>query len=388
MKIKCLPTDFLVEEFVDLEINRAGDYAVYRIRKKSITTARVIKYFSNWINKSPGLFSYAGNKDRHALTTQHITLKGDGPEIIETEFFSAKRLGYSDFPVKPKHLLKNSFSIVLRDLTKTELDRLIKNIPVVIKNGLPNYFDDQRFRSQRAPQNAFGFYLFRREYETALKIYVEEVLPYGKKINKTVQEQIFLNWGNWGEILRLDIHTSLSSSFYHLKSQPNDYQGALFHLDIFDLRMMVAAAQSYIWNEMLIRYLKKEISNPLKSVKGAWQNYGFYDMVPPSLQEKLSGRLFQMPNSKWSSSLPELKNILQKILIRHKLQLKDLELPGIKNIYLSEHNRRILVFPEKFSNTSPEKDDIYPGKYKLSLFFDLPPGSYATIVVKRLNCEF
>ena len=79
---------------------------------------------------------------------------------------------------------------------------------------------------------------------------------------------------------------------------------------------------------------------------------------------------------------------MQKILTRHKLDLKDLELPGIKNVYPNEHNRRILVFPEKFSSSGPEKDEIYPGKYKLLLFFDLPPGSYATMVIKRLGCEF
>lgn len=150
---------------------------------------------------------------------------------------------------------------------------------------------------------------------------------------------------------------------------------------------MVAAAQSYIWNEMLLCHLQKEISNSLKSIKSAWQSYGFYEMVAPSLQEKLSGLFFQMPNSKWSSSIPELKNFLQKILMRHKLQLKDLELPGIKNIYPSEHNRRILVFAENFSNTGPEKDDIYPGKYKVPLSFELPPGSYATMVIKRLNVK-
>ena len=75
---------------------------------------------------------------------------------------------------------------------------------------------------------------------------------------------------------------------------------------------------------------------------------------------------------------------MQKILSQHKLQLKDLFLTGLKNVYVNEHQRDILIFPQNVACGQPEYDDFYDGKLKLTISFTLPPGCYATILIKRL----
>jgi tRNA pseudouridine13 synthase len=44
-----------------------------------------------------------------------------------------------------------------------------------------------------------------------------------------------------------------------------------------------------------------------------------------------------------------------------------------------------LLFPQDVSASSPESDDRFPGRNKLTLTFTLPRGSYATLVIKALS---
>jgi hypothetical protein len=43
-----------------------------------------------------------------------------------------------------------------------------------------------------------------------------------------------------------------------------------------------------------------------------------------------------------------------------------------------------LIYPHKLVIGQQRRDDLNRGAYKLNVSFTLPPGSYATLVVKRL----
>jgi len=384
LKIKCIPSDFQVDELIEFLIENHGDFAIYQVRKNDISTSELLKYLAKWTSKSLKHFSCAGMKDRHAITIQHISLKGDGPELIKTDSFSTKRIGYLSEPVKPKHLKGNSFKITIRDLSKKEVSKIEDNFHRLSEFGFPNYFDDQRFRSQKSTENIFGFYIFRREYENALKIYINEVLTIKKQINSKTQDNIFIEWGKWDKLSKLDLHISLKRIFQHLEKHKNDFQGAIFILDVIDLRMMISAAQSYIWNEILSSYLNLKIPGTLFSKKGAWQTYYFYQELSPEFLNLFSDLSIEMPHANWQNSNPEIKNILHNILTQYKLQLKDFTLTGFKKVFSNEHKRRSVIFPKQFKISDFEEDDLYPGRKKITISFELPPGSYATMLIKRL----
>ena len=50
--------------------------------------------------------------------------------------------------------------------------------------------------------------------------------------------------------------------------------------------------------------------------------------------------------------------------------------------FFSKGERAALFHPTSVT-TAIAPDDLYPGRKKLSLGFDLPKGAYATLVVKR-----
>ncbi len=384
MKLKCVPADFQVEELANLPLAESGDFAVYRVQKQNLTTDQLLQQLSHWLHKPLRFFAYAGMKDRHAITSQIITIKGDGPEMITTPSFSAQRCGYSAESIKPKHLHGNRFRIVLRDLSETELQAIAKNQSEILQNGVTNYFDDQRFRSQVNAANAFGFYLCRREYETALRTYICEVLPLTRRLNQMIVKQILATWGKWRQLAELRLPLPLRRVIRHLCGQPHDFQGAVFQLDVTDLRMMVAAVQSFLWNEMVARYFRQLIPAGLVAVTGAWQKYYFYRSLPADSREQLLDLTIALPHAGWNSPNPDLQKILQNLLTEFKLQLADFALPGLRKMFAAENWRRVIILPADFALSEPAVDLLYPDRFCQTLSLQLPPGSYATMIVKRL----
>lgn len=75
------------------------------------------------------------------------------------------------------------------------------------------------------------------------------------------------------------------------------------------------------------------------------------------------------------------------LLNKEKLTIDKMKIKSRLNIDVGTKLRNIIVIPEEF-NYYFEKDEIYKGKLKLVLNFNLPKGSFATIIVKRLTIWF
>jgi tRNA pseudouridine13 synthase len=54
-------------------------------------------------------------------------------------------------------------------------------------------------------------------------------------------------------------------------------------------------------------------------------------------------------------------------------------------VFFKAYERQTVVKPDQLKASPPEPDDFYPGRKKLVLSFFLPPGSYATMLIKRLS---
>src|SRR5207253_11348108 len=70
-----------------------------------------------------------------------------------------------------------------------------------------------------------------------------------------------------------------------------------------------------------------------------------------------------------------------------RLTWSDVRIRHLKLIFASKGTRPCLVFPENW-NAEPQEDRLHPGRQALRLAFELPKGSYATILVKLLSCQF
>jgi tRNA pseudouridine13 synthase len=68
------PEDFFVEEFPGFEASGAGEHLLLSIEKRGINTAFAAKRIAEWAGVAESAIGYAGLKDRHAVTRQRFTV--------------------------------------------------------------------------------------------------------------------------------------------------------------------------------------------------------------------------------------------------------------------------------------------------------------------------
>ena len=72
------------------------------------------------------------------------------------------------------------------------------------------------------------------------------------------------------------------------------------------------------------------------------------------------------------------------MLEREHQTLADLRVEGAPQIHFDPEERALLAFPGKLVVGEARPDEMNRGRLKVNVAFTLPPGAYATLVVKRL----
>ncbi|MCK3655334.1 tRNA pseudouridine(13) synthase TruD [Pasteurellaceae bacterium Macca] len=147
-RLKAEFADFIVKENLGYELSGEGEFVVVKVRKTDANTLFVGEKLAQFAGIAAKNMSYAGLKDRHAVTEQWFSLHLAGKE---TPDFSAFQLDGVEIIEVTRHnrkirigsLAGNYFELLLRGVSKNQeiLDRLhhLQN------GGFPNYFTEQRF---------------------------------------------------------------------------------------------------------------------------------------------------------------------------------------------------------------------------------------------------
>jgi tRNA pseudouridine13 synthase len=72
------------------------------------------------------------------------------------------------------------------------------------------------------------------------------------------------------------------------------------------------------------------------------------------------------------------------VLGREDQTLESLQVPGAPQIHFEPEERPLLVMPGKLVVSEPQRDELARDRLRVNVAFTLPPGAYATLVVKRL----
>ena len=149
-RIKVEPEDFVVKENLGFEFAGAGEHFMVKIRKTGENT----KYVVNELAKACGVksrdVSWAGLKDRHAVTEQWLSVHLPGKPDPDLAQFVAEHPGVEvletarhDKKLRPGDLSGNWFQLTLRELDQPE--DVVARLGQVQQFGVPNYFGEQRF---------------------------------------------------------------------------------------------------------------------------------------------------------------------------------------------------------------------------------------------------
>ncbi|MFN9374387.1 MAG: tRNA pseudouridine(13) synthase TruD [Planctomycetaceae bacterium] len=387
MKLKRVPEDFQVEELTAVQ-PEGGDYAFYRLTKKSLGTPEAIDRLVSRLKVQRHRISYGGLKDKHAITRQYVTIRfgprhGGRFDAVELEY-----LGQVDRAFTPQHISGNRFRIVLRDLSASALEQALRAVDEVTVHGFPNYFDDQRFGSLGASGEFVAQAWCRGDYERALWLALADHHPDDRREEREQKALLREYWGRWIECKGVLERSHRRSIVTYLADKPPDnpdYRGAFARLKI-DLRgLYLSAFQSHLWNQLLVRLLVDTVPESERfAVTLRTGDVPFFRTIGPEATPGLRGTELPLPSARLHLPPgPELDRI-EQVVREHGLELRELRVKYPRDSFFSKGSRKALVEPAAVERESAS-DDLYPGRYKLALSFDLPRGSYATMLVKRIT---
>ncbi len=144
----------------------------------------------------------------------------------------------------------------MRDLSRAETERALERLQSVTADGLPNYFDDQRFGSLGRSGEFIGQAWLRGDHERALWLALAEPLPFDRSADKAQKAILRECWGRWAEAkARLD-RSSARSIVTYLVDHPADCRGAFARLNRQLRSLYFSAFQSHLWNLLLSRWVE------------------------------------------------------------------------------------------------------------------------------------
>jgi len=146
LKTEC--ADFVVKEQLGYDMSGDGEFVVVKVRKTDCNTLFVGEQLAKFAGISARNMSYAGLKDRKAITEQWFSLQMPGQPTPDFSQFSLEGVEILEVTrhqrkIRIGSLQGNHFEILLRNAEET--DELKVRLDFLAKNGFPNYFTEQRF---------------------------------------------------------------------------------------------------------------------------------------------------------------------------------------------------------------------------------------------------
>ncbi len=147
--IRTTPEDFQVDELPAFEASGEGEHLLLDVRKRGANTVHVAKRIAAWAGLPEMAISYAGMKDRHAVTTQRFSVhlpKRVSPDIaaLDDDEMQVVASTWHNRKLQRGALAGNRFRLVLRNV-QGERPLIEQRLLQVATRGLPNWFGEQRF---------------------------------------------------------------------------------------------------------------------------------------------------------------------------------------------------------------------------------------------------
>jgi tRNA pseudouridine13 synthase len=210
-RIRLLPEDFLVVEETGLEPDDRGEHLLITLEKRGLNTHEVARRIARLAGVEAGAVSWAGRKDRNAVTVQTFSLplsRNREPDLAGLEDDNIRLLARRRHSraLRPGDLAGNRFRLRIRSF-QGGIRELEARLQCIARGGVPNYFGSQRFGNQGVNLERAGA-LFRGETgrvsrgERGILLSTVRSLLFNRVLAKRVEQK---NWNRMlpGELLQL-----------------------------------------------------------------------------------------------------------------------------------------------------------------------------------------
>lgn len=318
--IRTQPSDFQVDEKFAFEATGEGEHALLHIKKEDTNTDWLSRQIAQLAGVRKVDVSYAGLKDRNAVTTQWFSVWLPGKpdpdwSLLNSENVQILKTIRHNRKLRRGSLRGNQFTLIVRDV-EGDVSDLEQRINTIKQDGVPNYFGDQRFgiegRNLEKAKIMFGGKREKDRFKRSIYLSAARSAMF----NDLLSQRVAMN--KWANALPGDVMLLDNSHSYFLAE------------DI---------------DEKIIQRLKEHDIHPSGPLWGR-------------------GELL---------SKGEVTKIEKKLA--DKFPIFDV---GLKNARLDQERRSLRL------SVSNLKCDYSPDNKNLQLSFFLPAGGYATAVLREL----
>ena len=380
--LKSSPDDFIVVEQELYEPCGEGEHLYLSVRKTNMSHDEMIRQIAREFDVSNRDVGVAGRKDLRAVTTQTISVYLPRNEISVPERVGSIEILTSSWhtnKLRLGHLSGNHFSIRLREIARWNYKCIEERLHALAKTGLPNLFGLQRF-GNCGNNHKLGLAMILEDWEALIKELLDgeerhhafalngeykkafDAWPFGQPTERNVLEALACD-----ESLRQACKT-ISKSFR---------------------KFWVNAFQSALFNEVLQRRQKDGTWNTILEGDVVWNHEGggrtfiatSEDISRTVTKDRLDTFEISPTGPLWGAKMRVPKgNVLE--LEKYVLSTYGVDAQQFENIKkMVKGARRPLRAQVANQKTSIGTDNC--GDF-VEVKFDLPAGSYATVVIDQL----
>ncbi|GAA0232710.1 tRNA pseudouridine(13) synthase TruD [Halobaculum roseum] len=425
-RLRVAPEDFRVRERERMDPEpldaHEGSYPFLLLRAtlRRWDTNDFASALSNAIGASRERVSWAGTKDKHAVTTQLFTVRDADPEEIpDLDGADIEVLGRVGRDLTFGDLAGNEFAIRIRE-TAGDPDPITRDLrafaagdsaaagdsnvaadDTAVEIAVPNYFGHQRFGSRRPITHEVGLAAIRGDWRGAVLAYCGN--PYdtepedSQRAREVVEDQADADSPDWSAALEaMPGRLRYERSMLHRLDEGADWREALEAVPSNLQRLFVNAAQSYVFNRILSERLRRGLPFD-RPVAGDVVAFVERDTAFPKpdmdrLQRATEGRVDTLARhcergrafvtaplvgTETALADGEPGEIEREILRDLDVDPGDFELPGE---FASTGTRRAILLPTDLTVSAEDGDPVFE--------FALPSGSYATAVLREyMKCD-
>jgi tRNA pseudouridine13 synthase len=370
-------------------------YVTFTVQKMGISTMDVANILASSLKLLRNRVSYAGLKDKRAVTAQQMSVPSNvlsGLSDIQLSRINLRDFSYSRTPVQVGDLWGNRFTILMRGIevnAKDALDaaRAIRSTPLL------NYFGVQRFGLIRPNTHLVGKSLIKRDFEQAVWIMLCTESSFDSDELREVRQRLAIGHEPTERMVEtfprdLDYERRI---LRELVKHPGEYERALQRISPRILTLMVHAYQSFLFNRLLSQRAAAGVSilepdtgdflielDKTHSGRDSWLFTTGLSLDERRDQIRRGEFGLALPVPGYATRLPPTQQTdsLLALLKVEDITLMDFRNPKIKAFDSPGGLHLASILLDDLTATHKQEG--------LSVSFSLRKGSYATIVLREL----
>ena len=376
-RLREAPEDFEVEEVPLYLPTGHGEHTLFAIEKRGIPTAAAIQRLAGVTGVSASRFSSAGLKDAQAVARQTLSVHGVAPEQLRDLELDGVKVLWAERHrnrLKIGHLAANRFRIRIRGVEREALSRAEATMDELVQCGVPNGFGYQRFGAT-GQNHELGRLLVTGDVDGFLACYLGEVEG---DLASAEARSLFAR-GDWEAALGAwPRHLAIERRVLQRLISTGRADDAMRALPRGLRRFLISAYQAYLFNCLLAARMPsigvlERGDLAIKHVNGA-----FFEVQDPVKEQPRADALEISPSGPLYG--PKVRLGRGEPGARERALLADEGIELVRFGSLSPGGRRPFRAPLKDVGVAWDDGVV--------VRFELPPGSFATSVLREITKTF